>query len=780
MINQFCKVNLVPKALREVPTIDISQYDEELRTLSFMVYNGETLFDIPNGSTVTLRGTKPDNTGFEYECSYNGSIVTLDVKDQISVVAGRVICELRIVNEGILGTANVNIQVKRSALSSDIAISETDLPMVEEASRAFYLLDEANQALNDSTEALNNATEAISDVDAVRSELQGYVASASGYADNASQSANNSADSASLASTKANEASTYANNASTSATTASNKASEASQSATNAQTYASNASASASSASQSATSASASANTATTKANEASASATTASAKASEASSSADTATSKASEASSSADSASASATSAQESAEDAEAWAVGQRNGIDVPTTDPTYNNNAKYYALVNGGNQSKVYGIKRSLTSSSTAWTRTNDAEEKVANATLDGSSVQNDFDSIYPWSQIVSVNMANDGTVNAKYGDLNFAFDGSNGEVMTYIPPFYWNRWQDDEYEYIQISASRFTNSKFSDAFYIGRYTTSSGSHSYSGVASQVSTNITTFRNEAKAKGDGWGQLDYHYFLLQMLYLVEYADSDSQAKLGNGVSSVRYVATDTAVVAESNVNRIIIASDNANYVVGTYINVGTAQGSANVASMRKILSKETVTDGTAINFDGDAVNIAVGNVLWGGQQPLGQCDSLGMKSGCLNNDGKHAMIYRGIENFFGNIYQFVDGLNIKDRVAYICYDPSEYVVDKFTDPFVELGYTNASSNGYPKTMGYDENNPLVALPDSVGGSASTYYADYYYQNTGNRIARVGGYFGVGAAVGCFFWRLADGSGYTSVDVGSRLLKI
>ncbi len=38
--------------------------------------------------------------------------------------------------------------------------------------------------------------------------------------------------------------------------------------------------------------------------------------------------------------------TGAEGSAEDAEAWAVGQRNGQDVPSTDPTYHNNAKYWA--------------------------------------------------------------------------------------------------------------------------------------------------------------------------------------------------------------------------------------------------------------------------------------------------------------------------------------------------------------------------------------------------------------------------------------------------
>lgn len=50
--------------------------------------------------------------------------------------------------------------------------------------------------------------------------------------------------------------------------------------------------------------------------------------------------------ASTSAGSASTSAYNADKSAENAEAWAVGQRDGQDVPATDPTYHKNAKYYA--------------------------------------------------------------------------------------------------------------------------------------------------------------------------------------------------------------------------------------------------------------------------------------------------------------------------------------------------------------------------------------------------------------------------------------------------
>lgn len=51
-------------------------------------------------------------------------------------------------------------------------------------------------------------------------------------------------------------------------------------------------------------------------------------------------------QASTDATSADASATSASGSASDAEAYAVGKRGGTDVPSTDPTYQNNSKYYS--------------------------------------------------------------------------------------------------------------------------------------------------------------------------------------------------------------------------------------------------------------------------------------------------------------------------------------------------------------------------------------------------------------------------------------------------
>ena len=45
----------------------------------------------------------------------------------------------------------------------------------------------------------------------------------------------------------------------------------------------------------------------------------------------------------------------ALECAEESEAWAVGQRSGVDVDETDPTYQNNSKYYAW-RAGNHAEI----------------------------------------------------------------------------------------------------------------------------------------------------------------------------------------------------------------------------------------------------------------------------------------------------------------------------------------------------------------------------------------------------------------------------------------
>lgn len=436
------------------------------------------------------------------------------------------------------------------------------------------------------------------------------------------------------------------------------------------------------------------------------------------------------------------------------------------------------------------KIYGIKRKITNNNVAtWTRIGDAVGLVANAQKGTTAVENDFDNCYPWSDIITCNVDRDtGKILAYLGEADFAFDGSNGEVYTKIPEFWWKRERKtdsngDEYEYIYIADYAKADYNKSEEFLIARYNLSVDddnlAHSVSGAVPKYNTNLATFRNYAKAMANTC-LMDYRIFIIQMLYLVEYANYNSQSTLGNGM--VAYT-TATATVAEENTNKIIVSSVGIGLYVGKTICIG-ASGSWNssVAANRQITNISDHTGGgKEITFSGDPVNTAVGNVIWGSAQMTGELDSLGMVSGCLVNDSYHSMIYRGIENIFGHIWQHVDGLNIKDYEAYICKEPSEYANDKFTTPYEKIGYINANtSDSYIKKLGYDKNYPEVALPVEVGGSSSTGACDNYWCSAGNRIAYVGGGFNLNWTLAGFFaWSCGNASSFSYWSYGARLLK-
>ena len=126
------------------------------------------------------------------------------------------------------------------------------------------------------------------------------------------------------------------------------------------------------------------------------------------------------------------------------------------------------------------------------------------------------------------------------------------------------------------------------------------------------------IGAFRTLAKALGDNFSQLDWRYFVVQMLYLIEYANYNSQSMLGNGIQSRKYLRT---LVAENNTNRAIVGSSSG-YYVGQIIRIGTSDGGTQVADARKITAIEAYDEngvtGSAITFDGAAVNIAVDNLF------------------------------------------------------------------------------------------------------------------------------------------------------------------
>ena len=362
-------------------------------------------------------------------------------------------------------------------------------------------------------------------------------------------------------------------------------------------------------------------------------------------------------------------------------------------------------------------VYGVRRDINSESSAWERIGASANFVANAQIGETPVVNDFDSVYPWSHIetYSYNTSTGEEISlSEVGVNNFPFIGTHGQVLTRIPEFYYKRYQqleegDKTYEYIFISPENLEGFTKSEQFSVGRYTmnnSSDGIYSKSGVLPVVNLVITDFRTNANSLGSEFGQLDYRYFILQLLYLVEYADYNSQSKLGLGHTS-------------------------------------------------------TLSSGTRISSGG--------------------CDSLGMKSGTLINDGKHSMIYRGIEDIYGNVFQYIDGINISNYIAYICTDPSQYKAISYTGCYEKIGYANFNISGkYISKLGYDPNHPLISLPIASDGSDSTYVTDRYNISEENNIAYVGGRWDSGLDAGLWYWALNNNqSTYLNYGIGGRLLR-
>lgn len=157
MITQTNKIDLIPSG--DPLVVHVSQYDTTARTLAFDLYNGGVAFEMPEGASASINGTKPDGTAFMYEMTTEGNTASIDLQQQMALVAGDVICEIQIAGSGgKLGTANFILRVERAAIDENTVISETDVPVFEELVESAE--EAAAQAGAQATAAAASATSA--------------------------------------------------------------------------------------------------------------------------------------------------------------------------------------------------------------------------------------------------------------------------------------------------------------------------------------------------------------------------------------------------------------------------------------------------------------------------------------------------------------------------------------------------------------------------------------------------------------------------------------------
>lgn len=450
--------------------------------------------------------------------------------------------------------------------------------------------------------------------------------------------------------------------------------------------------------------------------------------------------------------------------------------------------------------------YGARRKVGASSTTWERVGAAIGLVAKAAVGNGTVQNDFmASVYPYNSVKPCNVAEDMSVNAYLGDADFQWDGSNGDVMLEVPQVYTARYFETdadgvEWEYRWVAAGpvgrchldhAFTDGdRQSEKIYIPIFNGSLNTEgtkleSKAGVFPLHNKTRAQFRTLCTAKGDKWCLDDvWTMHLLDTLFIVMFAGTNAQTILGRGRSEMPYDnAANVALQARNNTNYITIAKSWAErFTVGQGIGIGTSAGSQSVFAERtvtQITDSAEIESASNIFFDGDPVNITTDHHVWSCVQKTGATIEMQSANGRVEGvDGRTAVRFLYIEDWFGNMWQFRDGDNIKKFQHYYCNKRSSYADKVYEGDYFKVGYEASQTGGYVKKFGYDPEWPEIEICVDATGSSGTYFPDYYWAAEGGELVFSGASVADGSSAGPFYRYCNNGSGNSNWNIGGRPL--
>lgn len=174
-----------------------------------------------------------------------------------------------------------------------------------------------------------------------------------------------------------------------------------------------------------------------------------------------------------------------------------------------------------------------------------------------------------------------------------------------------------------------------------------------------------------------------------------------------------------------------------------------------------------------------------------------PCGITNSLGNATGVVDYEMPeeygaaltvHVPSYRGIENPFGHVWSWTDGILVQ---AQSDADGAKHLFFRAADDN-PANFNSSNYNGYvqrgelPRSDGYVKKILCGEygdnMPQAIGGSSTTYFADYFYQNKpASGVAFRGVYFGGsaynGAYAGLAYANTSNAPSYTNANFGSRL---
>lgn len=365
-------------------------------------------------------------------------------------------------------------------------------------------------------------------------------------------------------------------------------------------------------------------------------------------------------------------------------------------------------------------VYGVRidRSNSNPETAVTYTDNAAGFTPSMGNNGSFTAGSWEDKFPFNKIRPCLVYN-GRVTGYLNPNNYAqfedgtaadiTSGNGGDVMVEIPKFYYKISQDANYTYVQISDSE-----------------------YDKVVNGFTDKAFSYKGEVKDK----------------FYVGAYSG------YVDGNNKLRSLSGKTPTASKT---------------IGAFRTAAQANGAGyEQLNFYKLTALQILYLIRYKSLDSQA---ALGRGFVGGSAPTttGATNASGMNYGVTATTGR--VKCNGIEDFWGNIFQWVDGYKSTSNSIMMADGNFNDTADGYTEHACAI----VGTVGFLKDV--VGNNELAFTPRALNGSSSTYYSDYGFLFSGY-LPTFGGYCANGAYAGafCLFVYYSAISSYP--NFGARLL--
>lgn len=358
--------------------------------------------------------------------------------------------------------------------------------------------------------------------------------------------------------------------------------------------------------------------------------------------------------------------------------------------------------------------------------------------------------DFDGINAFGGRRRCNLADDGTVNAYEGDSGYVEDGSNGQVMVEQPKFY--------YKVVPLKTETVG----------GRVLLRKARYYVS------DTEKTGFKLHPAFKMNG-ATLDKVYI---SAYEATSYDVSASAYITNDAQTVDFSNDKIASIAGAKPMSGLsqVGATRAGFrSIAAKRGTGWSQGLVQTSTMSELLMlieyasfnmQAEIGRGDVDKTDDGSSNMA---------ENTGATSPLGNKSGAITKSGVQLVTYRGEENFWGNIWTWVDGININYGKIFI--KDHDFADDTATG-YTDTGITCINANGYVSAFIYDEDFDWLFIAGEVVGSDALPVSDYFWQNVAQAwtVAKLGASWYYASYAGAFYWDLNSVSSHRNRIIGGR----